>query len=117
MTLHRCRCLPLAAPAKQIWVMKVWLNHSYISFFTKFDPWLPRPLRVTLLCAALIGNMYWAAFFFAFVHGRPGEGLPPLSFVEQAVLALMTQACLLPVHALLIALFLAAGRAEFRWGS
>jgi hypothetical protein len=58
-TLNRCCCLPLTAPAKQIWVMKVWLNHSYISFFTKFDPWLPRPLRVTLLCAALmIGNMY-----------------------------------------------------------
>ena len=58
---------------------------------------------------------YWAAFFYAFINGLPGENLPEMTFVEQLFVAVVTQAATLPVLVALAALFRGAGSAEFRW--
>ena len=40
-----------------MWLMTLYFQHKYLSFFTKFDPWAPRSQRLTLLCAVLLGHM------------------------------------------------------------
>jgi hypothetical protein len=43
-------------------------------------------------------SQYWAAFFYAWAHGVPGSDLPPITLPEQVVIALMTQAVMVPLQ-------------------
>lgn len=124
---EQCRCpwssrpLPLgkaavASLAAQGVAHECVFPERLLSFFNKYDPWSPRALRVTLLCAVLISNMYWSAFFYAFIHGsKAGAFLSTITINDQIFISLITCASMLPIQWLLTHLFRAPSAFQFKW--
>ena len=98
------------------WVLDVMHEHLVLSIFFRYDPVMSRALRVLVLAAALIGDLWTTAFLFAFVQeGEPGEALPPLTFSETIVVAIFVAILQVPIGALIEFLSSRAGEAEFAY--
>lgn len=71
-----------------LFLTNAWFQHSYMSVFTRFDPWSPRTLRITHLVGSLWASLFINSFFYAFAAGTPGRPLGPLTFYETLTLSL-----------------------------
>lgn len=73
---------------RALFVINVWFQHTYLSVFTRFDPWSPRTQRITQLICTLWASLFINSFFYAYAAGTPGKPLGPLTLSETLVLAL-----------------------------
>lgn len=109
----------------QLWALRLWMNHTYISAMTRFDPGVSRFNRMAVLVALLAVNMCLTATFFAFredgselgfdMGNAAGASLSEPSPAEIFVMALVVAAVQEPIAAVLMALMAWAGEAEFKW--
>lgn len=104
----------------------------------RYDPWLPRPARITSLAAGLLASLFICAFFYAYANGTPGKALPPLSLSQQVrgaaavqevcksshempplpaqlLLSAITSAFVVAFSFIIDPCMSASGRAEFKW--
>ena len=102
------------------WALRVTFTHPYILIFTKYDPQLSRSMRMLVLTATLIVDLWTTAFLYAFVTGSSGadacaDAMPPLTLVETVVVAALSSLLQVPLGIAIVYLAHSAGASDFAY--
>ncbi len=98
----------------RIWWLRLLPQHFYTSLLVRYDPRVPRVLRLLFVCVSFFTSVAVVIFFYGYRYGVPGQSLPEITLAETIVLSLLSSALTTPLITILRMLMTKAGEWEFK---
>lgn len=93
--------------------LRIWLRHTFLASFTRYDPQVSRLSRLLLLAVSILSNLFITALWWWFAQGASYDRFSPLSLDATLFVAVVSALMHLPLQKISAGLIVWAGVAEF----